>query len=299
MEIFSGSSDSRDWHYVAAAVNASVRVPDYDGPESVVGAERNWWRPKQAVGDMIACEHCYYLYFAASFMEDDWEPVDEEDMVAADGMTTWICDMTLLPMKLAHLKAMRGISSRIFGDAARTIMSSPPCPLNEQDEGVWHGLAPYGSYGGTCARCFAGIIVPFGFQNHFTQLSLPANLKFTCIFNARTPLFSQTMDKLDEAICKQTLPRIQSIMALTRMRLQQQQMLMMSGLMLQGLDYTVTAVQGPGHDRYGFASIGYNYATMSGVQGAQQYHQGMNMNVVNGGDVVLVAQLEQMWKEVE
>jgi hypothetical protein len=70
-------------------------------------------------------------------------------------------------------------------------------------------------------------------------------------------------------------------------------------LTLQGGDYAVAAVQGPGHDRYSNASIGYNYATMSGAQGAQQSHQGMNMNVVSGVDMALVAQLEQMWKEVE
>lgn len=94
-------------------------------------------------------------------------------------------------------------------------------------------------------------------------------------------------------------PHDQEIMALTKVRLQQQQMLIMSCLTLQGGDYAVAAVQGPGHDRYGNASIGYKYATMSGAQGAQQFHQGMNMNVVSGVDMALVAQLEQMWKEVE
>ena len=95
------------------------------------------------------------------------------------------------------------------------------------------------------------------------------------------------------------MPQSQQILALAKMRLQQQQTLTMSGLMLQGGNYAVAAVQGLGHNRYGNASIGYNYATMSGAQGAQQFHQGMNMNVVNGGDMALVAQLEQRWKEVE
>jgi hypothetical protein len=75
MEKYAGSRDWRDWRYVAAAVDASVRVPDCHGPAVVVGTERNWWWPKQAAGDIVTCEHCYYLYFTASFMENDWEPV--------------------------------------------------------------------------------------------------------------------------------------------------------------------------------------------------------------------------------
>lgn len=95
MEKSVGARDGRDWHYVAASVNATVKVPECDGPAGVVGAERNWWRPKQAVGDMVACEHCYYLYFAAFFMKNDWEPV-HADVIAASRMNTWVCDMSLL-----------------------------------------------------------------------------------------------------------------------------------------------------------------------------------------------------------
>jgi hypothetical protein len=51
------------------------------------------------------------------------------------------------------------------------------------------------------------------------------------------------------AVYEQSMQRIQETLALTKMRLQQQQMLLMSDLMLQGSDYAIAAVQGPGHDR--------------------------------------------------
>ena len=73
------------------------------------------------------------------------------------------------------------------------------------------------------------------------------------------------------AVYVQTVPRMLEIVAMTKLRAQQQQTLLMSGLTLQGGDYAIAAVGGPGHHTmYGNSSIAYNFVTMAGAQGTKR-----------------------------
>ncbi|KAL3441408.1 hypothetical protein BJX65DRAFT_288601, partial [Aspergillus insuetus] len=99
-------------------------------------------------------------------------------------------------------------------------------------------------------------------------------------------------------VYQQTVPRMQEILAVMRMRMQQRETALLAGLRLTGSDLLVGASQSGTYTTYGNASVGYGWATRAGAHGAQMFNQGMSMNVVDGGEMMQVAQLEKMWKAV-
>ncbi|KKK24018.1 hypothetical protein AOCH_002782 [Aspergillus ochraceoroseus] len=391
---------TNNWREVATSVGKVMQTPACNGAIGSVASKRQWYRPKPHIDGMVICDACYFHYFAASFMESSFEPARVDFMNG--GWNTWVCDMSLLSTKVAFIRANQQKNYQIFWNASRTILASAPCPADSAYGGTWYGLGPTGEHAGTCAQCFAGIIEPFGFANHFVRVPSLSNEKRTCTFHEKSPRRSEYLKKYDNAIstrnlsnfrdfairfgplplcptnamvknrrwygrdefliCEscweefaketslasqlphrgivlpdaccdmyssrmrtlwneacakgdmtdfvtfakhraavyaQTVPRMHEILAMTKMRMQQKQTLLMAGIMLQGADNIVGASRAPGYTTYGNSSIGYGFATQAGAQGAMQFGQGLNMSVVDGGEMMQVQQLEKMWKEVE
>ncbi|EAW08777.1 uncharacterized protein ACLA_097130 [Aspergillus clavatus NRRL 1] len=387
------------WAALAADIGRYMQIPPCDGPTGIAAGKRGWYRPRRAIEGLVVCDSCYWEYLASSLMEREWEamPVGFQHQ-----WTTWACDMSLLPMKVAYLKALMEKDYGIWWNAARAIMASPPCPSASGGvyPGTWYKLPRAEVY--VCAQCFAGIIFPFRFGNHFVQ-AYAHNGPRTCIFNAATPRREQFLNRFDESIslrdfskfenyvvrlsplplcststmvhnrrwygtndflaCEscweefvkdtslasqlslkgvvvpaaccdmysarmrrlwmtacsknnlaeftafakhrsavyaQTVPRMQEILAMAKMRMEQKQTLMMSSIMLQGASNVVGASQSAdfSHTLYGNAALGY-HATPAGAQGAAQFDQALGINPVQGGEMMQVAQLEAMWKQVE
>lgn len=103
------------------------------------------------------------------------------------------------------------------------------------------------------------------------------------------------------AVYEQTVPHMQRILAMSKMRLRQKQTLMMSSIILQGSDNLVSLTQDPSqnHTLYGNSDVGYSYATDVGVLGAQQFKQALGIPVVQRNEMAQLAQLEAIWKQVE
>ncbi|KAL3456053.1 hypothetical protein BJX64DRAFT_297066 [Aspergillus heterothallicus] len=393
-----------DWRRFVGSVTHAIKLAPCEKAAGVAAARRKWFRPKQHIPGMVVCDTCYYAFIADSFMEGHFEPAPVN--VLGGGLDTWVCDMSLLPMLVAHIKAAQDKNYQSFWVAAKAIIANPPCPSGETGSsygGTWYALRSTGDKVCACAQCYAGIIYPFGFGGSFIPIQGPAvQPGLPCIFNEKAPRRAQYLKKIDEAVslrtfthfeafaarlgvlpvcqttnmvpnriwygnddclicescweefarhtslasqfpyqgkllangvcdmysarmrglwleaCKsgdmtefmafarhrgaiyqQTVPRMQEILAYTKMRMAQRQTALLAGAMLTGADGIVGASQAVNHTTYGNASVGYGWATMSGAHGAQMFNQGLSMNVVDGGEMMQVAQLEKMWKEVE
>ncbi|KAL2840896.1 hypothetical protein BJY01DRAFT_257236 [Aspergillus pseudoustus] len=397
---------SNDWSSFIRSVGHSMKLAPCEKAAGVAAASRKWFRPKPHIPGMVICDACYYAFIAASFMEVHFEPAPVD--ILNGGLSTWVCDLSLLPTMVVQIKAEEDKNYQIFWDAAKAIMANPPCPSAENAstyEGTWYALRSAGNKVCVCTQCYAGLIYPFGFGSYFTPLPRsPQALAGIggCIFNEKSPRRTQYLNKTDEAVslrtfthfqnfastlgvlpvcqtttavnnrrwygnddclicescweefarrtslasqlpyqgkflasgicdmysarmrglwldaCKrgnttefmafarhrsavyqQTVPRMQEILAYTKMRMEQRQTALLAGVMMTGASNVVGASQAVNYTTYGNASVGYGWATMSGAQGAQMLNQGMGMNVVDGGEMMQVAQLEKMWKEVE
>ncbi|KAL2822922.1 hypothetical protein BJX63DRAFT_417337 [Aspergillus granulosus] len=397
---------TNDWRNFIQSVRHALELAPCEKAAGVAAASRKWFRPKPHIPGMVICDACYYAFIAASSMEAHFEPMPVNTLTR--GLETWVCDMSLLPVLVVQMKAEQDKNYQIFWDAAKAIMSNPPCPSGEGNSygGTWYSLRSTGEKICVCTQCYAGIIYPFGFDSYFVPLSRsPAAVRMgqgVCIFNEKAPRRAQFLNKIDEAVslrnfshfqdfaarlgvlpvcqttkivnnrkwygnddcficescweefakdtslasqlpyqgklmksgicdmysvrmrglwldaCRkgdmtdfmafarhrsavyqQTVPRMQEILAYTKMRMEQRQTALLAGVMLTGADNVVGASQAVNWTTYGNAGVGYGWATMAGAQGAQMFNQGMGMNVVNGGEMMQVARLEEMWKAVE
>ncbi|KAL2785384.1 hypothetical protein BJX66DRAFT_314985 [Aspergillus keveii] len=400
---------TNDWTRFVRSLAHAARLPPCEKAAGVAATSRKWFRPRPPIPDMVVCDACYYAHIAESFMENHFEPVPAN--TSTSRLETWVCDMVLVPMRVAQMKAEQDKDYQIFWNAARTIMANPPCPSGEGEGsygGILYSLRGTSGKVCVCAQCYAGILSPYGFGGSFDAIQPSsqggAGASKLCIFNEKSPRRAQYMDKLDEAvnlrtltpfqtfasrlgvlptcptttavpdrkwygnddclICEscweefaketslapqlpyqgkvlpggycdlysarmrglwakacakgsmdefmafarhrsavyqQTVPRMQEILAVMRMRLQKSQAALLTGVRLMGSDLVVAASQASGYSywRYGNASVGYGWATRAGAHGQQIFNEGMGMNVADGGVMEEIARLEKMWMAVE
>ncbi|KAJ6020172.1 hypothetical protein N7499_003467 [Penicillium canescens] len=198
---------TNNWSAFTATVAHMMAMAPCDGTTGVIVSKREWYRPKPYIDDMAICGACYFHYFAASFMESEWEPVRVD--LENRGWNTWVCDMSLLSMKVAYIKAMQQKNYCIFWNAAKVILSSPPCPADGAYRGTWYGLRLTGEEVGACSQCYAGIVEPFGFGKYFVRAQSSSNEKRICIFNESAPRREEFLKKFDDAISTRNFSRFQ------------------------------------------------------------------------------------------
>lgn len=98
----------------------------------------------------------------------------------------------------------------------------------------------------------------------------------------------------------QTMPEINNIMAVMRMRMQQKGTMLLASTGLMGAGAIASAARAPGyHHHYGNSSIGYGYDNMASAEGAMMAQKANGIHPVGAGEYMRVAQLEAIWKEVE
>ncbi|OJJ46405.1 hypothetical protein ASPZODRAFT_151960 [Penicilliopsis zonata CBS 506.65] len=395
-----------DWVAFSVAALQAARLPACPGSAGVAASKRSWFQPVPAIDGLVVCETCYINNVAASFMETNWVAVPAAPAFTAAGWQTRVCGFSVLPLKIACLKATQDQDYPLLWRAAKTIFSTPYCAPAGIENGTWHRLrCGQDLEFELCAQCMAGIMVPFGFGDRFVQIPFPAGTKRLCDMNTSAPRQRDYYRKLDEAVslgdftcfetyarrfagvppcptynivkgchrwygndeflaCQQcweefvrdtplannlvhkgvvlpdgaccdlysprmrqlwmqacntgdlasftaaaqhrtsvyaqTVPHMQELLAMARMRLAQKQTLLFSSVMLQGANNIVEASRAPRTQTttYGNSQVGY-HATPAGAQGARDWHQANNITVVPGNEMVVVAQLEAMWKEVE
>lgn len=95
-----------------------------------------------------------------------------------------------------------------------------------------------------------------------------------------------------------TVPRMRQILEIAKMRMQTQQTLFMSSIMLTGANNIVSASSNSHPYQYGNTQLGW-YDTSAGAQGAAQFQQALGMNVAPTGDMAEMSQLGAIWKQYE
>lgn len=397
MELYAKSNRWRDF---VINVTQAGSVRPCEGLQGVVGNQRRWFRPKRRIEGLVVCDACFYDWFGATCMEHEFEPTPVS--FANGGYNTWVCDMALIPMKIAQMKALQAKDFGVWWNAAREILVTPQCTYDGNYTGGWYGLKSNPECANICAQCFAGTIKVYGFRDRF--IPIPNNPNRRCVFSSAAPRQLQFFNRLDEAIMTrslttfedyarrignlplcpksnpvenqrwygsneflicvscweefakdtalaprlpfrgvvrpsaccdlysprmrglwteacakgdmsafvafakhraqiyaQTVPAMQQMLAMAKMRMEQQQTLMLSSVMLQGADNVVGASRpvGMGYDLYGNGNVGFHYATPAGATGAAQFQQALGITSVQGGEMMQVAQLEALWQSVE
>ncbi|KAH8811352.1 hypothetical protein F5884DRAFT_897786 [Xylogone sp. PMI_703] len=267
-----------------------------------------WYTLAQGCENFDVCARCYAGWFYAlghgsSFMQKYTAPG-----------TTLICDFNpAAPRFQTYIARLSEAEDKkswpIFMDYVVKFAAMPVCPRSTMVQNRrWYG-AP---------DCF---ICESCFEEFARETCLASELPFQnieisercicCLYSPRMrKLWSEACDKRDLPgfieLAKQrlqvyaaTMPRIEMILAMMRMRATQRATLFASSTMLQGGDNIVGAASGPTPYSYGNSTVGYGFATASGVQGAMQFNQALAMNPVPGNEYVEVMQLEAAWKEVE
>ncbi|KUL87424.1 hypothetical protein ZTR_04656 [Talaromyces verruculosus] len=95
-----------------------------------------------------------------------------------------------------------------------------------------------------------------------------------------------------------TVPRMHQILEIAKMRMQTQQTLFMSSIMLTGANNIASASSNYHPYQYGNTQLGW-YDTSAGAQGAAQFQQALSMNVAPTGDMAEMSQLAAIWKQYE
>jgi hypothetical protein len=97
-----------------------------------------------------------------------------------------------------------------------------------------------------------------------------------------------------------TVPRMRTIQQLMLICMQTRNTLLLSSTMLQGADGIASAAMpaGAAHN-YGNSHIGHHWATYAGAERDIKFQEAMSMNVMPTGDIAEMAQLEQIWRQVE
>lgn len=95
-----------------------------------------------------------------------------------------------------------------------------------------------------------------------------------------------------------TVPRMRQILEIAKMRMQTQQTLLMSSIMLTGANNIVAASSNYNPYQYGNTQLGW-YETSAGAQGAAQFQQALSMNVARTGDMAEMSQLGAIWRQYE
>jgi hypothetical protein len=109
------------------------------------------------------------------------------------------------------------------------------------------------------------------------------------------------------AVYMQTVPPMKAAIAQARLRLQQQQMLnsastfynTANALTAPSMQVHYGASTPENNYLYGNSSVGYNWETPYGVEGAVLGQQALELVASGMADVAMVADLEKAWKEVE
>lgn len=108
------------------------------------------------------------------------------------------------------------------------------------------------------------------------------------------------------AVYKQKIPQIQKLTRAVEYRMFQQTRLNNQSSFYANLDRTTAAAKGINYGpisqsttMYGNSSLGYNWQTPWGINGAIYGQQASALNTSNNADLIRMASLEDLWNQFE
>lgn len=107
--------------------------------------------------------------------------------------------------------------------------------------------------------------------------------------------------KYRSQVYAETVPQINQLLSIVKMRAQQKMTLMMSATMLNGAGNLISASRPADHaySTYGNASVGFDHDTYQNAQAAGNFQKANNISLMPGNETMLLTQLEVKWKQVE
>jgi hypothetical protein len=195
----------------------------------------------------------------------------------------------------------------IFHDFVARMAPLPPCPK----DGPYKNRRWYcGEEATICESCFEEAIRDTRLAHTLTLCERPDE----CICDAYSPRMRDLWNKacaennigsFNMALRERmqvflaTVPRMRTILETAKMRMNTQNTLFMSSIMLQGANNIVAASRTHNPTLYGNSQVGYNWETPAGAQGAMQFQQALNMNIAPTGDTAEMQQLGAWWRKYE
>ncbi|TFK56836.1 hypothetical protein OE88DRAFT_61960 [Heliocybe sulcata] len=274
------------------------------------GVENYGWYVLDGCENFDICPSCYHCYvpmfpaYARRFRLQHYPPGTVRACDFAPGAPR----AGAFLVKFAQAVECKDFS--IFRDYVREKAPLPPCPRSNPTANFrWWGI-PSGFT--CCEECFKDVVEGSALASQVTVRGEQTSQQFTC------GLYSPRMRGIWAEACKQndisrfvtaarermqvywaTVPRCQMILETMKMRMSVRNTNLLAATMVMGADGVVGAASGGSHTHYGNAAVGYGWNTMAGAQAAVQSQAAMGMNVMPGNEMVEVAQLEALWKQVE
>lgn len=187
---------SKAWRGFVDAVAIRLQLPACAGLQPVEASSTIWYAPRARISDLAICGTCYHDSIGLLPMDDEFYQLN---IPPARGSEQWICDMAVIPMKLAWMEAVSTQNYQLWWNAAKSIMEHPPCTADGIMNGTWYTLVEDCSGFGICGRCYAGIIEAQGYVSYFTPIACPPGTAYVCDFNPGKARCAAYFRKLAEA----------------------------------------------------------------------------------------------------
>lgn len=285
---------------VATTAACTAEGVEYDG----------WYVLAEGCENFDICPGCFYCWvrpwpsFAQKFKLRRYPPGSAR-----------ICDFTdgaprAREFRVKFARAVDMDDYCVFADYVKVKANMPICRGSTAvTNSRWWGIP--GAFT-ACEECYTDVAKGTALDNEIT-----ARAEFVekgCMCELYSPrmraLWKEACEKRDitlfttfaqyrRQVYEATVPRCQFIVALTKARASIKTTNLIASSMVMGGDRIVGASMTGHHAHYGNSSVGYGWNTMAGAHAAQQSQAAMGMSIVSGGEMMEVAQLEAMWKQVE
>jgi hypothetical protein len=188
------------WASFVSGASKRFALPACEG-KAVLARSLNWYRLRQAIGNLDFCEACYMDQMVMTPFENEAGPVIETSKTMRQKR---MCDFNLVSTKEALFVCYsKQLSFDTFIDAAKVIAVSPRCCTAQGIvDGKWHDLQWPVSGFRVCEGCYAGILVPHGVSQFWNPNPIPSvsGSEELCAFNPRVPRFNAFINRWSESI---------------------------------------------------------------------------------------------------
>ncbi|EME43899.1 hypothetical protein DOTSEDRAFT_117938, partial [Dothistroma septosporum NZE10] len=148
---------------------------------------RRWFRPvlPHPIERMMVCEACFLDHAGGLPVAKNFQEVRID---VREGVTRWICDFQLPPLKACTPDLMEKHYELWYGIAAK-VVTFPCCEQQAIRDGDWYALQhPEDSRRivdnfELCAACYIGMIEPCGFAGYFRQRRYNPGSERVCDFS--------------------------------------------------------------------------------------------------------------------
>lgn len=272
------------------------------------GIQGGVWHSLEGCSNFGVCGRCF-----AGILNTQGYGANFKPLAGPTDGSAYVCDFhPSKPRFLGYLEKLdQAVSTRnwpIFEDHIRRVAPQPACP---RDGAVQNRRWYCGTELTVCESCYEEAIRGTSLSGELVLQERPDE----CICDIYSPRMRRqwadacAKDDLEGfngilrhrmMVYGATVPRMRTIQQLMLIRMQTRNTLLLSSAMLQGADGIASAAMpaGAAHN-YENSHIGHHWATYAGAESEIKFQEAMSMNVMPTGDIAEMAQLEQIWRQVE